>query len=214
MKWIDTSVAVGLQQRLHNDEPRVLTLLYLELRRMAVLILKDLRASPEKIDSYSHDAASWIIERYMKNPCYHIKSFSEVMRRSCLDAMHERYLNPSSGYRDRPKTQAHTAWVDLDRIQIASQVNDEVIEDDPALIDGLFSYFRHFQWYRPAIKGLMPYLSRRWMFDHSKQLKQIFLESRNGKDTNQRPHRRRGKEAGSGDHKEVQASLGSASKLV
>lgn len=148
---------------------------------MAGLILKDLHAPQHKLDEYSHEAAAGIIERYLKNPSYRIGSFYDVMKHACLDAISERSLNPSAGHKERPKTRAHTAWIDLNKVQVPFMTNDNLTEEDPLILEGLQSYFRHFKWYRPAIKGLIPYLPKRWMFDHAVQLKQIFLEARDGR---------------------------------
>lgn len=218
MAIYDTSVARGLQERYRAGEPRSLTLLYLELRRMAGLILKDLSAPTEKIDEYSHEAATGIVEHYLKNPMYHIGSFYDVVKHASLDAMNERSLNPSAGYRDRPKTRAHTAWIDLDQVRVAFNSSEEIPEDDPLVVDGLSNYFRHFSWYRPAIKGLMPYIPKRWLLDHAVQLKRIFLEARDGRGRLQGPTKRASKskeQKGSArDNKQVQAYSGPASLSV
>ena len=172
--YIDETVAHSLQRRYREGEERALSLLYLEIRRMAGLILeRTWNIQNGKIDEYSHDAATQIMLKYMKNPEYKIGRFYNVVRLFCLEAIEERQLNGGAGHRDRAKTQAHTDWVDLDKVII--KVEPETPEeDDPALLDGLSAYFRLFSWYRPAIKGLMPYISKDWMRAHAVQLRDIF----------------------------------------
>jgi hypothetical protein len=176
MKRIDTTIASNLQRRYLQGES-ILTLLYVELRRMAGLILRELKTPPERVDEFSHEAASHICERYLKDQSYHIGSFFDVMKRACLDAKGERALNPSAGHRSRPKTKAHTTWIPIDNLRIPIP-DEEIKEDDPAVLDGLSQYFARWKWYRPAIRQLSVYVSKRWMLDHSKQLKDIFLQVR------------------------------------
>jgi hypothetical protein len=171
MKY-DTSVVRELQNRYQQGEPRMLTLLYVELKRMAVLLLKDMRVQ-ESIDNYSHEAASRIVERYIENPAYKMGPFS--LRQECIKAAHGGYLNPSVVHPSRPKAQAHTAWIALDNIRIP--IPDVIAnEDDQALIDGLSLYFSHWKWYRPAIRTLMAYIPKSWMLSHAVQLREIFLK--------------------------------------
>lgn len=211
MRHIDTTIAADLQGRYLEGEPRSLSLLYVELRRMAGLILRELKTPPGRIDEFSHEAASNICERYLKDANYHIGSFFDVMKRACQDAKGERTLNPSAGHRNRPKTQAHTTWVQIENLRIPVPEEDAK-EDDPAILDGLSLFFSHFKWYRPAIRSLIPYLPKQWMLDHSKQLKDIFLEARNGRSKGpvERFGKTEQKEGGRGQDSQVQRQRGAA----
>ena len=184
MQWIDTTVAIGLQLKYRNGEPRALTLLYIELRRMAGLILSNWEVPSEKIEEYSHDAATGLVLQYIKDPRYEVKAFLERMKLECLSALKEKSLNPSASHPERHITRARENTISLDEATIAIIQDEDTSEDDHALVDGLSSYFAHFQWFRPAIRGLIPYIPKRWMLDHAVQLKAIFKESKkNGKNT-------------------------------
>ena len=209
----DTTIAKNLQERYYREGAKYLTLLYLELRRMAALILHSMGS--QRIDEFSHEAATAIIERYLSKPTYRIKSFYDVVNRACLDAKGERFLNPSAGHPERPKSKAHTSWIDLDQVRIAFNVNENVADDDPIVLSGLANYFRHFDWFRPAIKGLMPYLPKRWMLDNAQMLKRVFLEVRNGRRSQgaaQRPSKVKSETRGPGDNNKIQESSRSTSK--
>jgi len=72
-------------------------------------------------------------------------------------------------------------------------------EDDPQLLDGLTSFFDHFRSYRSAILKLSTYVGKQWLLDHAVDVKRIFREAHNGKDSNQPPVGRRVKRQGKED---------------
>ena len=182
MKYIDYKVVQALQERVFEGEERALSLLYMELRRIADAMLPELGAPAERIAEFSHDAATSLVSQYLKHPGYRIRNghFGSRMRIECLAALRERSLNPSGGYPDREITRARANTIPLDNVSV-SVASESVEEDDPDILDRLSDYFQRFRWFRPALRGLAPYLPKRWLFDHAVQLRMIFQEAQNGK---------------------------------
>ena len=192
-------MARALQERYLRGDPRALTLLYSELRRMAAIILQGMKVSSDCIDQFSHDASSKVCEKYLKSPGWHIESsFRQYMIRACESAAQERELNPSGGHKERPITQARATQISIEingnlhgDVKIADSLvatmpfttylyQDDGKIDDPYLIGILKGFFVKFKRYSLAVKQLDEFVPRKFLFDHARQLHDLWLETRNG----------------------------------
>ena len=184
-KYIDETIARELQRKYEEGDQRSLTMLYCELRRMAGLILGDMKVSSSMLDQFSHDAASNLVSQYLKHPGYRVHtSFSAILRRYCLGAANERELNPSHDP-NRPIVRARRMTVPIDEARDEkSKIENDDLQDDVLLTAFIKSYFAHFKRFSIAVRALSSYVDKQWLLYHAKPLKRLYDETRgNGKGT-------------------------------
>ena len=83
---------------------------------MATAILQDMKASSVK--DQSHDAATYVISSYLRNPDYQIRNgnFRARMIKECLKVVQQDGVGPSGYLKERPITKARRAEVSYETI--------------------------------------------------------------------------------------------------
>ncbi len=177
---IDESKAIGLQEMYMAGALGALQPLHEECTAIAYRVVKTeykhLYLSREKVEEIAHDAAARLIERYYKDPAFHVRRFAKSLSYSVKK---EVLADPRS---KQKFFEARVRFVNGAITKIPDGREKTVSCDDLAL-----ELAESHEWgkkavadlcrsrsYRQAIRRIAVYVGRQWIYDHSAALHGVY----------------------------------------
>ena len=185
---IDDSVASRLQTLYLAGNPRMLSALYCEVRRMAELMLRQMAAkvhrdlSTQERADMAHDAASRLCARYLRPEGYRVIYFGKTTWREC------QYQLFDGGHQDRPGKKIQREMVPIEAAANVKSGNGnghedttdslkDILHDHPQGSQIIIDIFTS-KSYREAVERIASYVNKRWMLDHAMRLKYVYKHTR------------------------------------
>jgi hypothetical protein len=178
---IDNAKARGLQEIFSAGRREALEPLAVECRAIAFEIAKKYHRFPrERREEIAHEATSRLIERYLKNPAYHVRSFSGILRTEVLHVV-------TGGVKNgRPCVEIERTMASIDEGVITDtrqskgdertyfdDLRTEHPEGDRIILD-----LYRATTFRAAVLRLSEYVDRRWLYDRSAKLRTVYKMTR------------------------------------
>jgi hypothetical protein len=139
-----------------------------KVRRLRICVQRD------RIEQIAHDASSRLMERYLRDACFHVRHFSVLLSHRVKD---ELFVSP------RQKQQTFEARVQYGNDAEPSELELATATSSDAAIDIATSH----RWgkkavadlcrsrsYRQAIKRISAYVERRWIYEHASSLHEVY----------------------------------------
>jgi hypothetical protein len=158
--------------------------LAVECRNIAFEITKKYpRFDRSRREDIAHEATSRLIERYLKKPGYHVRSFASMLRTEI------RHVVTNGGHNNRPSAEIERTMGCIDDSIIADEreqqedrryfvedIRSEHLEGERILLD----LFRATT-FRAAVLQLSTYVDKRWLYDRSVKLRTVYRMTRRRK---------------------------------
>lgn len=202
---------IDVQARYHRGDPAALEQLYrgiIELAKPTCWCLarqSKVSIDRARVDQLSHDAASRIIERYLRHKRYRIKSFVPVVRLEVIHAFTE------GGHGERP-TRKYLQRAEALSPDLEAKVNartdgdpatylQDLLDDHPKGAEIVITLV-HSTTYPKAIRAVDQIVPRQWIYDHAVKLRYVWKLTRRRHEDERLYESRRG--GGSRDEEAVQ----------
>jgi signal transduction histidine kinase len=177
---IDNTKARGLQEIFAAGRREALEPLAIECNNIAYQITKKFqRFSRERRAEIAHEASARLIERYLRNPDYRVKGFTNMLR------IEVRHVVTGGGHANRPKAIAERTMLPIEDVHCAErQPRDDVqyyaedIESEHPQGGRILRDIYRATTFRAAILALSEYVDRRWLYDHSVKLRTVYRMTR------------------------------------
>ena len=178
MKYpVDDSIARNLQEGVHRGERQAMTLLYAELRHVAIILCKSFlqkrgqRMPEEKIAEVAHDAVTVLMTRYMKDRAYHVRNFRAALWLELLQVI--------TGGRRKPVPAEEVSEA------VAAQEHGGNGHEDPReYLHDLLGEHRcgsrvvfdlaRSKTYPEAVRRIAEYTGRQWIRDRARKLVRVY----------------------------------------
>ncbi len=179
MKYpVDDSIARNLQERVHRGERQAMTLLYAELRHVAIILCKSFlqkrgqRMPEEKIAEVAHDAVTVLMTRYMKDRAYHVRNFRAALWLELLQVITggRRKTVPAE---EVSEAVAEQAYGGNRREEEAREYLHDLLAEHKAGPRVVFDLARS-KTYREAVFRIAEYTGRQWIRDRARKLVKVY----------------------------------------